>query len=80
MLPPALVMAGGVAANQRLRERLDSAMAPLACRVCYPPAELCTDNGTMIAFAGCQRLLAGQHDGLTINARPRWPMNELEHV
>ncbi|MEE8041310.1 MAG: tRNA (adenosine(37)-N6)-threonylcarbamoyltransferase complex transferase subunit TsaD [Pseudomonadales bacterium] len=75
-----LVMAGGVAANRRLRERLATALEPLACRVCYPPPELCTDNGAMIAFAGCLRLLAGQHDGLTINARPRWPMNELEGV
>lgn len=75
-----LVMAGGVAANRRLRERLETALEPLACRVCYPPPELCTDNGAMIAFAGCLRLLAGQRDGLTINARPRWPMNELERV
>lgn len=72
-----LVLAGGVAANRRLRERLKEALGAEGCRLYYPPPELCTDNGAMIAYAGCRRLLAGQCDALTINARPRWPMAEL---
>ena len=75
-----LVMAGGVAANQRLRSRMDEALAAQSCRVLYPPPAMCTDNGAMIAYAGCQRLLAGQRDELTINARPRWPMTELTRI
>jgi N6-L-threonylcarbamoyladenine synthase len=69
-----LLMAGGVSANRRLRqtlaERLDAS-------VIYPPPEYCTDNGAMIAYAGCQRLLAGQHSRSIISVRPRWPMTEL---
>ena len=56
-----LVVAGGVGANRRLRQRLDAAMQGVsAVRVFYPELELCTDNGAMIAFCGAQRLLAGQ--------------------
>ena len=72
-----LLMAGGVSANKRLRrvlaERLDA-------RVLYPALKLCTDNGAMIAYAGCQRLLAGQHSDGTISVRARWPMVELPPV
>ncbi|MEY2864563.1 MAG: hypothetical protein RLY58_2270, partial [Pseudomonadota bacterium] len=38
---------------------------------------LCTDNGAMIAFAGWQRLKAGQSEGLAVSTTPRWPMTEL---
>lgn len=69
-----LVMAGGVAANQRLRAALDAA---LPGRVCYAPAELCTDNGAMIAFAGYLRLAAGERAPLGIDTRARWPLDEL---
>ncbi len=75
-----LVLAGGVAANRRLRSRLEQTLSAENCRVYYPPPALCTDNGIMIAYAGCQRLIAGQHDPLTIDARPRWPMAELDGV
>ncbi len=68
-----LVMAGGVAANQRLR----AALAALDASVFYPPPQLCTDNGAMIAFAGAQRLTAGQREPLAISTRARWPMDEL---
>jgi N6-L-threonylcarbamoyladenine synthase len=44
----------------------------------FPRPEFCTDNGAMIAYAGCQRLLAGQHQNLEISTRPRWPVNELQ--
>jgi N6-L-threonylcarbamoyladenine synthase len=73
----ALVMAGGVSANRSLRARVDELMAGLGGRAYYPRAELCTDNGAMIAYAGWQRLRAGQHDPLEFEIRPRWPMQEL---
>jgi N6-L-threonylcarbamoyladenine synthase len=69
-----LLMAGGVSANRRLRRTLAE---KLDANVVYPPPELCTDNGAMIAFAGCQRLLAGQRSDGVISVRPRWPMTEL---
>ena len=73
----ALVMAGGVSANARLRERVDTMMAELGGRAYYPRAELCTDNAAMIAYAGWQRLLAGEAEGPRFTVRPRWPMQEL---
>ena len=75
-----LVMAGGVSANRKLRARVDSLMADLGGRAYYPRAELCTDNGAMIAYAGWQRLRAGQHDCMAFGIRPRWPMVELPAV
>jgi N6-L-threonylcarbamoyladenine synthase len=69
-----LVMAGGVSANLRLRERLER---DLAAHVHYAPLRLCTDNGAMIAYAGCQRLLAGEREPLAVAVRARWPMTEL---
>ena len=75
-----LVIAGGVSANQRLRERLDEVVRKEKAGLFYARPEFCTDNGAMIAFAGCQRLLAGQHADLTIVARPRWPMDTLESI
>jgi len=71
-----LVVAGGVGANRRLRERLDAAAKKPGIRVCYPEMALCTDNGAMIAFAGAQHLLAGAvtaGDG-AFAVRPRWPL------
>ncbi|MGB5179563.1 MAG: tRNA (adenosine(37)-N6)-threonylcarbamoyltransferase complex transferase subunit TsaD [Gammaproteobacteria bacterium] len=75
-----LVVAGGVGANRRLRERLDELMAAEGGRVCYPRLEFCTDNGAMIAYAGYQRLQAGQHESLSIKAMPRWSLEELQAV
>ncbi|MFN7752361.1 MAG: tRNA (adenosine(37)-N6)-threonylcarbamoyltransferase complex transferase subunit TsaD [Pseudomonadota bacterium] len=77
-----LVVAGGVGANRRLRERLDAACAGLGARAAYPPVELCTDNGAMIAWAGLLRLEAGGDpasdtaDG-AFTVLPRWPLEGL---
>jgi N6-L-threonylcarbamoyladenine synthase len=49
-------------------------------RVFYPRPEFCTDNGAMIAYAGCQRALAGEYQDLGIKARPRWPLDELQVI
>lgn len=75
-----LVVAGGVSANRHLRERLASAADKLGASAYYPRPEFCTDNGAMIAFAGCLRLEAGQREPLAFTARPRWPMGELQHL
>ncbi len=76
-----LVVAGGVGANQRLRQRLDQAAAKQRVRVCYPEMALCTDNGAMIAFAAAQRLIAGKAADENRNGafavRPRWPLATL---
>ncbi|MBU2708021.1 tRNA (adenosine(37)-N6)-threonylcarbamoyltransferase complex transferase subunit TsaD [Zooshikella marina] len=75
-----LVIAGGVSANLALRKRLEAVVAKLGAQVFYARPEFCTDNGAMIAYAGCQRLLAGQSDNLGIKPKPRWPMTELSKV
>ncbi|MFI3246345.1 MAG: tRNA (adenosine(37)-N6)-threonylcarbamoyltransferase complex transferase subunit TsaD [Ferrimonas sp.] len=72
-----LVVAGGVSANRHLRAELAALMAKRNGEVFYPRPEFCTDNGAMIAFAGMQRLLAGEQVGLAVSTRPRWPLDQL---
>ena len=72
-----LVVAGGVGANRRLRERLHALAARLGGRVCFPRPEFCTDNGAMIAFAGALRLQAGLHEPEAVTVLPRWDMASL---
>lgn len=72
-----LVVAGGVSANHRLRERLDHECRKQGARAYYPRGRFCTDNGAMIAYAGAQRLLAGERDNATMLAVPRWPLDQL---
>ncbi|MES9961426.1 MAG: tRNA (adenosine(37)-N6)-threonylcarbamoyltransferase complex transferase subunit TsaD [Sedimenticola sp.] len=72
-----LVLAGGVSANRRLRARIQEIMEKEGGRAYYPRPEFCTDNGAMIAYAGWQRLNAGQHEPLVFGAKPRWPMADL---
>ena len=73
-----LVIAGGVGANRRLRGALDEMMQQLGGRLYYPRIEFCTDNGAMIAQAGCIRLQAGETQPLEIDARARWSMQALD--
>jgi N6-L-threonylcarbamoyladenine synthase len=75
-----LVMAGGVSANRRLRARLDQYAKDNGVKVYYPRPEFCTDNAAMIAYAGCQRIMAGQHEELGFMPRARWPLEELKPV
>ena len=63
-----LVVAGGVAANHRLRARMSEAAAALGVEAVFPRPALCTDNAAMIALAGAPRLAAGASDGLDLNA------------
>ncbi len=72
-----LVIAGGVSANQSLRAGLEKMLKELGGQVFYARPRFCTDNGAMIAYAGCQRLLAGQQDGPAIGVQARWPMEQL---
>jgi N6-L-threonylcarbamoyladenine synthase len=72
-----LVIAGGVSANTRLREELAQMAEQEKGKLFYPALRYCTDNGAMIAYAGCQRLMAGQRDDLAIQARPRWNLETL---
>jgi N6-L-threonylcarbamoyladenine synthase len=74
-----LVVAGGVGANQRLRQRLRHELTAAGCRVYYPRSEFCTDNGAMIALTGCLRFPSGGSSSApsTVQARARWEMEEL---
>ncbi|WP_347988717.1 tRNA (adenosine(37)-N6)-threonylcarbamoyltransferase complex transferase subunit TsaD [Methylomonas sp. AM2-LC] len=72
-----LVIAGGVSANHAIRSSLTNMAKSQASQIYFPRPEFCTDNGAMIAYTGCQRLLAGNTQNLEIFARPRWPINEL---
>lgn len=72
-----LVVAGGVGANRLLRSALQELVPSLGAQVYFPRIEFCTDNGAMIAYAGCQRLLRGQQDDLAIRVYPRWSLAEL---
>ncbi|RMM85063.1 UGMP protein [Pseudomonas coronafaciens pv. coronafaciens] len=75
-----LVIAGGVSANKALRVSLESMLGDLRGHVYYARPEFCTDNGAMIAFAGCQRLQAGQKEDLSISVQARWPMEQLSGI
>jgi N6-L-threonylcarbamoyladenine synthase len=75
-----LVIAGGVSANQALRQSLAQMLGGLKGKVFYARPRFCTDNGAMIAYAGCQRLLAGQHEGPAIAVQARWPMEQLPAI
>ena len=78
--PQALVAAGGVAANQSLREVLQRLAGETRIRLIVPPPSLCTDNGAMIAWAGAERLADGLTDTLDVAPRARWPLEAVAHA
>ena len=72
-----LVVAGGVAANRKLRALLNETIASIDGELYFPRLEFCTDNGAMIAYAGAFRLLAGESSGNDVTVRPRWALQEM---
>ncbi len=72
-----LVVSGGVSANRRLRLSMGALADELSISVHYPRLAFCTDNGAMVAYAGCQRLLAGAEEPLAFGALARWPLDSL---
>ena len=76
-----LVVAGGVGANKPLREKLTRAIGVYGGTVFYPPLDLCTDNGAMIAFAAALRLeaypAAPESNFASFNIKPRWPLDHI---
>ncbi len=72
-----LVIAGGVGANLALRAGLQALAEKLDIKLYFPRLEFCTDNGAMIAYVGCQRLMAGEREDLAVSVYPRWPLDEL---
>lgn len=76
MKPTALVVAGGVAANQPIRRGLARLATEVGLKLIAPPVALCGDNGAMIAWAGIERLKLGLIDGMDVPPRPRWPLDE----
>ena len=79
-----LVVAGGVGANKSLREKLTRAAKSCGATVYYPPLDLCTDNGAMIAFAAAMRLgdrpTLMENSDKSFNIKPRWPLEEISAV
>jgi N6-L-threonylcarbamoyladenine synthase len=73
----AMVVAGGVAANQAVRAALSGVAARAGVPLVAPPIRLCTDNAVMVAWAGIERLRAGWTDPLDHAPRPRWPLEGL---
>jgi N6-L-threonylcarbamoyladenine synthase len=71
-----LVVAGGVGANRRLRERLREITDGIGAQLYFPRAEFCTDNAAMIALAGCLRLSMGARQGLALGARANWELGD----
>jgi N6-L-threonylcarbamoyladenine synthase len=72
-----LVVAGGVGANTALRKSLQALCEKHRATLYFPRQEFCTDNGAMIAYVGCQRLLAGEHAELSVDVKPRWGLEEI---
>lgn len=72
---PALVVAGGVAANKALRKTLEKLAAEYGMKFSAPPLKLCTDNAAMIAWAGVERLRLGLTDSMDFAVHARWPLD-----
>jgi N6-L-threonylcarbamoyladenine synthase len=76
--PTALVAAGGVAANQAIRDALLDVALQDQVPLVVPPPALCTDNAAMIAWAGAERLAHGLRDTLDVSPRARWPLDQVD--
>ena len=75
-----LVCAGGVAANQALRQTIISACSSFDRQAIFPEPELCTDNAAMIAYAGYLRLQNGEQGARHFDIKTRWPLDELTPI
>lgn len=73
---PTFAVAGGVSANMTIRAALETVSAESGAQFLAPPLRLCTDNAAMIAWAGIERFRAGHRDDMTLQARPRWPLDQ----
>ncbi len=73
---PTVVVAGGVAANKFLREKIEAVTAEHEVAFAAPPIGLCTDNGVMIAWAGIEKLKLGSFDNIDFPVYPRWPLDK----
>ena len=73
-----LIIAGGVGANRALRERLLKIVQGVGAQLYFPRPEFCTDNGAMIALAGCKRLAAGMHEGEGMGALANWELGTAQ--
>lgn len=74
---PVLAVAGGVAANRLIREKLETVAAQNGASFIAPPLALCTDNAAMIAYAGLELYRSGAQDDMSLAARPRWPLDRI---
>ena len=75
-----IVIAGGVGANLALRAGLKNLCEKQGATLYFPRHEFCTDNGAMIAYVGCQRLLAGEREPLGVKVYPRWSLNDVSDL
>ena len=73
---PIFAVAGGVSANQAIRAGMETVAREAGAAFLAPPLALCTDNAAMIAWAGIERFRAGHRDDMTLQARPRWPLDQ----
>jgi len=69
------VISGGVASNKSIRNNLDKLSKEMDFEHFFPPIELCSHNGAMIACAGIERFKTGIEDNLDVLAKPRWPLD-----
>ena len=75
-----MVIAGGVAANLYLRNKLIKIIKNKNKECYFPPLDLCTDNGAMIAWAGYERYREGLLNSCDFAVRPRWPLEERKSL
>jgi len=70
------VIAGGVASNKKIRDRLNSLSKEENFETVFPPINLCSDNAAMIALVGLEKFKKNQFDNLDFPAKPRWQLDE----